>query len=45
VETSDLKNRIAAQRDFQKELNSFIRTVKKEYEKCNFRLKEAATAK
>jgi hypothetical protein len=45
VETSDLKNRITAQRDFQKELNSFIRTVKKEYEKCNFRLKEASTAK
>lgn len=45
VETSDLKKRIAAQQEFQKELNTFVRTVKKEYEKCNFRLKEAAAAK
>jgi hypothetical protein len=36
VETSDLKQRLAAQEAFQKDLNAFIRTVKREREKCDF---------
>ena len=41
VETSDLKERIAAHQSFQTELSTFLRTVKKEKEKCLFQIKEA----
>lgn len=40
VETSDLQERIAAQEAFQNELTTFIRTVKKEHDKCAFALRE-----
>lgn len=44
VETSDLQERIKAQEAFQTELTTFIRTVKKEHDKCAFAMRERKSA-